>query len=45
MKKMPTLFLRDYTDGRFTTREVNPVTQWVIDGKGVALVSLMVCVA
>lgn len=33
---MPSLFLRNYDNGKETTREVNPVAQWVIDGEGVA---------
>ena len=36
MKKIPTLFIRDASNPKFVTREVNPECQWVIDGEGVA---------
>ena len=37
MKKMPTLFERDWNGDRSrVTRQVNPLAQWVIDGEGVA---------
>ena len=37
MKKIPTLFLRDFENNpRFVTSEVNPDAQWVIDGEGIA---------
>lgn len=38
MKKIPTLFVRDRTDGvtRFVTHEVTPGCNWVLDGLGVA---------
>src|SRR6202035_2718756 len=36
MKKIPTLFLRDWDgDRRYVTREVNPECAWVIAGEGV----------
>lgn len=35
MKKIPTLFVRDWNgDRRYVTREVTPGCEWVIDGKG-----------
>lgn len=37
MKKIPTLFIRDFSnDPRYVTQDVNPESQWVIDGEGVA---------
>lgn len=37
MKKIPTLFLRDFdNDPRYVTKEINPEAQWVIDGEGIA---------
>ena len=39
MKKIPTLFMRDFTapsNGRYVTDEVHPACQWVLDGEGVA---------
>lgn len=37
MKKMPTLFERDWDGDRSrVTQQVNPLAQWVIDGEGVA---------
>ena len=39
MRKIPTMFVRDFTEpsnGRYVTREVHPDCRWVIDGEGVA---------
>jgi hypothetical protein len=37
MKKIETLFIRDFdNDPRYVTETVNPKSQWVIDGEGVA---------
>lgn len=37
MKKIPTLFIRDFENNpRFVKEEINPDAQWVIDGDGVA---------
>ncbi len=36
MKKIPTLFVRDETDRKYVTEQVDPVCQWVLDGAGVA---------
>lgn len=36
MQKIPTLFVRNPDDRAHVLPEVNPVCQWVIDGKGVA---------
>lgn len=37
MKKIPTLFVRDFENNtRLVKEEINPEAQWVIDGEGVA---------
>jgi hypothetical protein len=39
VRKIPTLFMRDFTEpsnGRYVTTEVNPACQWVLDGEGIA---------
>lgn len=38
MKKIPTLFVRDFTrdNGRYVTEEVTPGCEWVLAGEGVA---------
>lgn len=38
MKKIPTLFVRDFTrdNGRYVTKEVTPGCEWVLAGEGVA---------
>jgi len=36
VQKIPTLFLRDPTDRRYVTRDVNPAAAWVFDGEAVA---------
>jgi Family of unknown function (DUF5565) len=39
MKKIPTLYLRDFTEpsnGRYVTREAHPDCRWVLDGEGAA---------
>jgi hypothetical protein len=39
MKKIPSIFLRDFTlPGNPLTREKNPECQWVFDGEGVATI-------
>ena len=38
MQKIPTMFLRDKTNPKLVTREVDPECQWVVDGEGVATV-------
>lgn len=37
MKKIPTLFIRDFeNDPRYVTRTVNPESEWVVNGEGIA---------
>jgi hypothetical protein len=36
MQKIPTLYLRDKTNPKRVTREVDPDCKWVLDGEGVA---------
>ena len=38
MKKIPSLFKRDYEGARFVYDEVVPGCEWVLDGEGVATV-------
>lgn len=35
VQKVPTLFMRDESDRKHVTREVNPECQWVLAGEGV----------
>ena len=36
MKKIPTLFVRDYRIGKIATEKVTPGCEWVLDGEGEA---------
>ena len=36
MKKMPTLFVRDYKQGKIITERVTPGCEWVLEGEGEA---------
>lgn len=36
MRKIPTVYLRDYSNPRFVTDELNPAADWVTRGEGIA---------